>query len=33
MQANPANIAKFKDVAQYLADDLQKQQTGPDPDP
>lgn len=31
MQANPANIAKFKDVTQFFADDLKKQEgrTGP----
>lgn len=31
MQANPANIAKFKDVTQFFADDLKKQEGGTGP--
>lgn len=33
MQANPANIAKFKDVTQFFADDLKKQAGPADPAP
>lgn len=31
MEINPGNIARFKDVTQFLAEDLQKLQGGPKP--
>ena len=28
MKVNPHNVPKFRDVAEYLADDLRKKETG-----